>query len=437
MAAQAQPPAVVYVIPIEGMIDLGIAPFVQRVLTEAADEGAAAVILDINTFGGRLDAAVAIRDALLASSVPTIAFVNRRAISAGALISLASQRIAMTSGGTIGAATPVQVGQPGAPAAPVEEKAVSYVRKEFRATAEARNRPPLIAEAMVDADVAIPGLIDEGKLLTLSTDEALARGIADWRANDLAGLLEHAGLSGAVIRRASVNWAERLVRLLTHPVVSSLLLSVGMLGVLLEIRTPGFGIPGVLGLTSLALFLGGHWIVELAGWEELLLVGAGLVLLAVEVFVLPGFGVAGVAGLGALLAGLSMSLLGAGAAPAFIARAVGRVLVSLLVAVAAGLFLLRLLPRLPAGRRLMLTTELKTSAGYASAPDQDLKWLGQVGQAHSTLRPAGIGEFNGERVDVVSEGELIEPGVDIFVTRVDGNRIVVRRHRTSVRRENT
>ncbi|HEX2186504.1 MAG TPA: hypothetical protein VHN78_13470, partial [Chloroflexota bacterium] len=137
---------VVYVVPITGMIDLGLAPFVQRVLDEAAGAGAAAVMLEINTFGGRVDAAVLIRDALLRARVRTVAFVNTRAISAGALISLAAEIIAMAEGGAIGAATPVTMGQPGTPAQPVAEKTVSYMRKEFRATAEARKRPPLLAE---------------------------------------------------------------------------------------------------------------------------------------------------------------------------------------------------------------------------------------------------------------------------------------------------
>ncbi|MCA9454956.1 MAG: ATP-dependent Clp protease proteolytic subunit, partial [Nitrospira sp.] len=176
---------VVFVAPIEGVIDLGLAPFVQRVLDEAKAAEAKAVILNINTFGGRVDAAVLIRDALLNSKVLTVAFINKRAISAGALISLASEKIAMADGGTIGAATPVQIGLPGSPAQPVEEKTVSYMRKEFRATAEQRNRPPLIAEAMVDADVEVPDLVKKSKLLTLTTKEALQADIADFQANSL------------------------------------------------------------------------------------------------------------------------------------------------------------------------------------------------------------------------------------------------------------
>ena len=425
----AQKTPVVYVAPIEGMIDLGLAPFLDRVLREATDAGAAAVILEINTFGGRVDAAVLIRDALLSAKVPTVAFINRRAISAGALISLAAEKIVMAEGGTIGAATPVQAGQPGAPAQPVEEKTVSYVRKEFRATAEARKRPPLIAEAMVDADVAIPGLIEKGKLLTLTTEEALKHKVVDFRADTIEAVLKQLDLAGAELRRVSPNWAENLVRFLTHPIVSSLLITIGMLGIILEIRTPGFGVPGAVGISSIALFFWGHWLVQLAGWEEMLLVGSGLVLLAVEIFVTPGFGLAGVLGIAALLSGLSLSLIGGGATWDFILKAVGRVIFSLLLAMVGSLVLLRFLPRMPFGKRLILNTGLAAGEGYASPPETDKQWLGKGGTVVSPLRPSGIADFDGERVDVVSDGDFIESGAQIVVSRIDGNRIVVRRRR--------
>jgi membrane-bound serine protease (ClpP class) len=426
--ARAQSPrSVVYLAPIEGIIDLGLAPFIQRVLDEAAAAGAAAVILEINTFGGRVDAAVLIRDALLGSRIRTVAFVNKRAISAGALISLAAERIVMADGGTIGAATPVELGAPGGPAQPVAEKTVSYMRKEFRATAESRKRPPLLAEAMVDADVAIPGVIDKGKLLTLTTEEALQHGVADARADSLAAVLASLDLAGAEVRRAAQTWAETLVRFLTHPVVSSLLMTVGILGIIVEIRTPGFGVPGTLGILSLGLFFWGHWLVRLAGWEELLLVGAGVLLLAIELFVTPGFGVTGLLGIVALVGGLGLSLVGAGATWEVVLTAVGQVAISLLLAIAASLALLRVLPRLPFGRRLVLETELTAREGFAAAPETDRAWLGKRGTAASTLRPAGIAEIEGERVDVVSDGEFIDAGEPITVVRVDANRVVVRR----------
>ncbi len=418
---------VVYVAPIEGIIDLGLAPFVKRVLDEAAAAGAAAVVLEINTFGGRVDAAVQIRDALLNSPVRTIAFVNKRAISAGALIALASENLVMTGGATIGAATPVQIGQSGAPSESVGEKTVSYVRKEFRATAESRKRPPLLAEAMVDADVEIKGVIEKGKLLTLTTEEALKHKLIDHRADTLDDALEKLGISKPEIRHASTNWAEDVVRFLTHPVVSSLLITIAMLGIILEMRTPGFGIPGGLGLTSLALFFWGHWLVQLAGWEEMLLGVAGLILLAIEILFIPGFGAAGALGLLAIIASLVLSLVGPGFTMTFMLVAAGRVVLALLVAVLASLVLLRFLPRLPFGRRLVLNGGLRAAEGYASAPEIDAQWLGRTGRASSPLRPAGIADIEGRRVDVVSDGEHIDAGQFIRVTRVDGNRVVVRR----------
>jgi membrane-bound serine protease (ClpP class) len=437
-----QPPAtpaagapLVYVAPIEGIIDLGLAPFVERVIGEARRDGAAALILEINTFGGRVDAAVLIRDSLLRSPVRTIAFVNKRAISAGALISLAAERIAMADGGTIGAATPVQVGAPGAPAQPVEEKTVSYMRKEFSSTAESRKRPARLAEAMVDADVAVAGVIEKGKLLTLTTTEAVRHKVADYRADTLEAVLEREGLAGAEIRRASVNWAEQLVRFLTHPVLSSVLMTVGILGIIVELRTPGFGVPGALGITSLGLFFWGHWLVRLAGWEELLLVTLGLALLAIEFFVIPGFGITGILGILSILSGLTLSLIGSGATGALILNAAARVALSLLAAIVGALALMRILPRLPLGRSLVLETGLGSPAGYASAPESDWRWTGKRGAAVSPLRPAGIADFEGERVDVVSQGEYIETGAPIVVVRVEGNRIVVRRDRSRADKE--
>jgi membrane-bound serine protease (ClpP class) len=301
------------------------------------------------------------------------------------------------------------------------------MRKEFRATAESRKRPPLLAEAMVDADVEIPGVIAKGKLLTLTTEEALKHGLADFRADSLPAVLASLEVPGAEVRRATQTWAETLVRFLTHPVVSSLLMTIGILGIIVEIRTPGFGVPGAFGAASLALFFWGHWLVRLAGWEELLLVGAGLLLLAVELFVTPGFGVTGVFGLVALIGGLGLSLVGAGATWEVVLTAVGQVAVSLLLAIAASLGLLRVLPRLPFGRRLVLETELTAREGFASAPETDRAWLGKRGTAASPLRPAGIADIEGERVDVVSDGEFVDAGEPITVVRVDGNRIVVRR----------
>jgi membrane-bound serine protease (ClpP class) len=432
VSAQASTVApVVFVLTIEGVIDLGLAPYVARTIREAEAAGAAAVVLDINTFGGRVDAAVAIRDSLLNSPVRTIAFINQRAISAGALIALACDTIVMTRGGTIGAAAPV-TGAGTGESVPADEKSVSYVRKEFRATAEARGRPPELAEAMVDEDVAVAGIIDSGKLLTMTTSEAIAQKLADFVADTLDEALVVVDLPGATVQRIDETWAESVVRFLTHPVVSSLLMTLALLGILLEIRTPGFGAPGAIGLLCLGLFFWGHWIVQLAGWEELLLLVVGIVLIAVEVLIIPGTSVAGVAGVIALVAGLAMVLVGAGATVPVVIQALGRVALSILVAMVGTLLLMRVLPQLPFGRRLVLDTGMVAGLGWVSPPETDHQWLGRSGTASSPLRPAGIAVIEGSRVDVVSDGGFIEAGTPIVVTRVDGNRIVVSVEKSNV-----
>ena len=434
MARRARGPApVVYVVPIDGMIDLGLSPFLARSIRDAQQAGAAAVLLDINTFGGRVDAAVAMRDTLLNARIKTVAFVNQRAISAGALIALACESIVMVPGGTIGAATPVLGGAGEGETA--GEKTVSYVRKEFRATAESRGRPPEFAEAMVDPDVEIAGVIEKGKLLTLTAAEAAKHRIADHIAATPEAAIDALGLGSVELRRQSQTWAESIVRFLTDPIVSSLLMSIGLLGLFIEIRTPGFGAAGAIGLGALALFFWGHWIVQLAGWEELLLFAAGLVLIAVEAFVLPGFGIAGVLGILAVVSGLSLSLVGAGATVAFVINALGRVALALLVAMVGGALILRFLPYLPFGRQLILATDMRAERGYTSPPPGDEQWRGRAGTAISPLRPAGIAEIGGARVDVVSDGSFIDAGAPVVVTRVDGNRIVVRRAADATERQ--
>jgi membrane-bound serine protease (ClpP class) len=423
-AAAEKSKPIVYVIPIAGMIDLGLAPFLSRTIAQAKEAGAAAVLLDINTFGGRVDAAVAMRDALINSPVRTIAFVNQRAISAGALIALACETLTMTKGATIGAAAPVLGGA--GESKPADEKSVSYVRKEFRATAEVRNRPPAFAEAMVDADVEIAGVIAKGKLLTLTTSEALQHKVAEFAAPTVDAALTAAGLPNSELRYAAQTWAETFVRFLTNPIAGSLLMTIGLLGLIVEIRTPGFGVPGMIGLVSLGLFFWGHWIVRLAGWEELLLVSAGVILIALEVFVFPGTTVAGGAGVIALVAGLGMASVSAGATIPIVLGALGRVAISILLAMAGAFALLGALPRRPFGRRLVLSTGMEAGLGYVSPPDSDRRWLQRSGTALSPLRPAGIALIDGTRVDVVSDGGFVDAGAAIQVTRVDGNRIVVR-----------
>ncbi|WP_170229222.1 NfeD family protein [Polyangium fumosum] len=423
---QATARPIVYVAPLRGEIDNGLAPYVQRAVREADQAGAAALVLPIDTLGGRVDAALVIRDALLDARVPTVAFVDPRAISAGALIALAAEDIAMAKGATIGAAAPVVAGPQGQ-TEPAGEKATSFVRKEFRATAEARGRPPALFEAMVDSDVEIPDVVAKGKLLTLTTEEALALGAASYRADSLDEILAKRGLSGAEIRTLAPNWAESLVRFSTSPLVSSLLLGFGLMGLFVEIRTPGFGVPGIVGLVCLALFFWSHAILALVGWEELALVGGGIALLLLEIFVIPGFGLAGILGVAAILAGLGMSFVGPGVTAEGAVRAATEVALALAIMLGGAALLLRFLPRLPFGRRLVLETGHPERALPFPASPLDAILPGDLGKAASPLRPSGVAEITGARVNALSEGEYIPAGTPLEVLRVERSYVVVRR----------
>ena len=264
------------------------------------------MLLQIDTPGGRLDAVLQMRDALLGSGVPTIAFVDRTAFSAGALIAIACEEIYMTPGAVMGAATPVD----GATGETATEKIVSAVRTTFKATAEARGRDPRVAEAMVDPDVVIDGLVTRGELLTLTTTEATDWGYNDGVAANRAEVLAAAGLANAPVIETEPSLAERFVRFITDPVVSSLLITAGVLILIADLFVEGFGIGGMVGLGLLALFFWGHFLAGLTGWEDLALVVLGLVLIAVEIIVVPGFGIPGVLGLAALLGGLFLAMLG-------------------------------------------------------------------------------------------------------------------------------
>jgi membrane-bound serine protease (ClpP class) len=417
--AIAQRPVVVR-IPITGVIENGLAPYVARALDEAKAQGAAAVILDIDTPGGRVDAAQRIVDAVRASEVPVTAWVHPRAFSAGAMIALSAERILMTSGAVLGAATPVDgQGTKGT------EKIVSAMRAEFRALAEARGRDPAIAEAMVDESLGVDGLAAKGQLVTLTTQQAIEREYAEGTAESLDAVLATLDLTGAEVLAIDPNWAEMLLRFLTHPVVSPLLLSLGILGLVFEIKAGAFGIGGLVSMLSLGLFFGSSFLLGLAGWEEVILLGLGIIALGVEVLVLPGFGVAGVLGTLFIGGAVVMAMLGAGPSTGDIAGALAVLGVSLVITASVFFAWLRHLPSSNRFRGLLLRDATERAEGYISAPERhDL--VGVIGRALTDLRPSGTAEVQGERVDVVTQGEFITSGSAITVVRSDGYRHVVR-----------
>lgn len=411
---------VVYKVNVSGTIEGGLAPYTARVLSEAERAGAAAVILDINTPGGRIDAAESMVDAIRASTIPVYAFVNPRAYSAGAMVALASDGIYMTPGAVLGAATPVD-GQ----GAKLPEKYVSAMRGEFRALAEERSLDPRIAEAMVDEAVGVPGVVEPGKLLTLSTSEALKVGYARAQVANEAELLAAIGLAGAQVVPVSTNWAEALVRFVTNPLVAPLLLSLGMLGLLFELKAGAFGLGGVLSLLSLGLFFGAHHLVGLAGWEEIILLLAGLLAIAVEVFVLPGFGVAGIVGIIMLALSFILSMVGSVPTMQDIAQSLAVFGAALVLTLAVVVTWLRHLPNSTRFRGLLLQDSLGSGAGYVSARARgDL--MGKEAVAVTDLRPAGTVAIDGERIDVVTEGDYVAAGSTVRFVRAEGYRHIVR-----------
>ena len=329
----------------------------------------------------------------------------------------------MAPAGVIGAVTPVDGTGAKAP-----EKIVSAMRAEMRALAEARGLDPAVAEAMVDESIAIPGIIDAGKLLTMTTEDAAAIGYASGVA-DLDALLGELGVASANVVTAEVNWAERIVRFLSHPIVSPFLLSLGFLGLLVEIKSPGLGFAGAAGVISLLLFFGSNALVGLAGWEDLLFFLVGAVLLALEIFVVPGFGVFGVMGILGMAIGIFLSLLGDASYLTMddLARATMVLTTSIILVGVSTWAVVRHFMRSGAFARsgIVLAGATSREAGYASATRRtDL--VGREGVAITDLRPSGVALVDDERVDVVSESEWVQEGTRVKITRAEGYRHVVR-----------
>ena len=426
---------VVYRVPIEGTIDLGLPPFIQRTLEDAESNEATAVIFDINTFGGRVDAATQIKDAILGANISTIAFINRRAISAGALISLSCERIYMTGGGLIGAATAVDMtGKKGS------EKVISFMREEMASTAEKRGRSKEIARGMVDDELSFTHLVigrdsikvddiegrKDGKLISLTTEQALKYKIADGTAENIEALLDSLGYSSVKTIETAENWSEAIVRFLTNPVVASLLTTFGFLGILFELQSPGWGIPGFVGLACLILSLSASYIAQLATMSDMLFILTGLALIVLEALVIPGFGVAGLGGIGLMIYGLYLLLLpDIPVGEEVLGQAMDGFLIGLVGAVIGLVLLVKLMIKTKFWEQLTAPDTQKKEDGYSNT----LGWeslQGETGIADTDLHPSGWVRVKDQRIFVVSEGEFIEEGKEIQILSVDGNRVLVR-----------
>jgi membrane-bound serine protease (ClpP class) len=315
------------------------------------------------------------------------------------------------------------------------EKVISYMREEMSATAEARGRPTRIAEGMVDEELEVPYIIvhgdtvnlegiegsKSGKLITLTTEKALRLGFAEGEYDTFQEVLTALDLQQARITTFSPNWSEYIVRFLTDPIVSSLLMSIGFLGLLFELRTPGFGIGGIIGTIALLLFFGTSFIAQLANFTEVLIFLGGLTLLILEIVAIPGFGLAGIAGIGLMLWGMYKMLLGNYPTPDQIERA----FIGLNIGILSGIIGVILLLRVFITSRFFQRAVPITAEEYSVALGVETL-IGQVGVTLTKCMPTGKAEFGGHHINVTTRGEHLPKGSAVEVLKVEGNTAFVR-----------
>ena len=408
--AEEQP---VYVVPVHHEVEKGLYAFMERSFEEAAENGAQLIVLDIHTPGGAVDAAGEIGKLLDETDIRTVAFINDRALSAGAFISLHTDAIYMVPNGQIGAAAIID--QQGNMA---DKKAQSYWRSAMKSAAQTNGLDPKYAIAMADPEVNLPEYgAGKGELLTFSAKEALETGYSKATVRELKQVLQHEKAGEAQVIEVEESWAEKVARFVTNPIVVPILLSLASLGLILELYSPGFGLPGSVGLASLLLFFYGHLVAGLAGYESVLLFIIGAVLVVAELF-LPG-GIAGILGFSALagsilLAGDNVKWMG----------------VSLVIAMAISITAMILMvkvfgKKMKFFKKMILNDATNTESGYVSNVNRS-ELLGKTGITKTPFRPSGTMMMEKERIDAVSEGGFIAPGKEVVVVKVEGARIVVR-----------
>ncbi|MFW5979117.1 MAG: NfeD family protein [Halanaerobium sp.] len=391
---------------LDGEINNAEFAFIDKNISEAERLGSDFVIIEISSLGGYVDPALKIRDRILESEVEVITFVSGRAWSAAALIALAGEELYISPSASIGAAE----------TRPNEEKYISALRKEFAATAERRNKDPQIAEAMVDASLEIEGLIEREKLLTLTAAEALEYEIADFSAaslSDLAGLRE---VSINEIRTVEKSNLERIMGIISSPYISSLVLIIAFSALIFEALTPGFALGGTVGIIALLIFFASHIFTGAIGTGIVVLFITGVILILAEVFVIPGFGIAGISGITAVMLSL------------FFIFPNTTIAVSVLLAVVLFTMIIAVIMFKKFGssrfwKRISLVNSSKNY--YTSSSKKD--YLGQEAKTLSKLRPAGMIEIEGKRIDAVSEGAFIEKDKKVKVISVSGSRVVVKK----------
>jgi len=399
----------VYIVPINGEINRATSNYVRDVVKELNKKSnVEAIIFEIDTYGGVIDEAIKIKDTIISTNIPTISFVKNKAISAGVLISIASERLVMSPNATIGSAEPM----------PNTEKILSFWRSILRDTAQYRGRNPIIIEAMADKDIVVENINKTGKLINLTSQEALDHGIADYLAEDYSDLLGNFGYGNVNIVEKKEGLQIKLSKYISSPYLSSFLLTIGFVGMVVEILTPGIGLGGTISIIGFGLYFGGNILAGNSHWTSIILFVTGLLLLAVEGIV-PGFGLPGISGILFVLLGVVLAM-----------DSLGIALLSLSIAIIISTILTVILLKFGFRSKLLdhivLSAEHKEDKGYLSSDSKD-KYLNKEGISLTYLRPTGFVDLDGERVDVLSDEGFIAKGEEIKVVRTEGSKIFVRR----------
>ena len=428
---------IVYQIDINDEINSKSWIYVQRGLEEANALNADLILLHLNTYGGEVSYADSIRSALLNSEIPVVCFIDNNAASAGALISIACKKIYMRKGASIGAATVVN----GADGQQAPDKYQSYMRSMIRSTAEAHGkdslgnwvRDPLIAEAMVDNRTVVPGLIDSTKTLTLTTNEAMEWGYCDGEAESVAEVLEQEGYVEPdyklVVFKPSAM--DNILGILTSTALQSILIMLIIGGIYFELQTPGIGFPLVVALTAAALYFAPLYLEGLAENWEILIFVIGVILLLLELFVIPGFGIAGILGIICIVFGLVMSLIGnvnfdfSGVDLNHVSEAIFTVVMGMILAAAGIIYLSQKIGTKGFFRRLALEKSQEIKDGYIGVPTELQSKIGLTGVAATDLRPAGKINIDDVLYDAVAENGFIERNKHVKVVRYETGQLYV------------
>jgi len=434
----------VYVFDIKEMIAAPVWRTTKLAFAEADSLDADLVIIDMNTYGGEVGAADSIRTFLLNAKIPVYVFINDNAASAGALISIACDSIYMKPGAKIGAATVVnQSGEQ------VPDKFQSYMRATMRATAEAQGkdtlivngdttlvwkRNPDIAEAMVDPRLFVENVIDTGQVLTFTATEAMEHGYCEGIVNNIPELLESIGIEEYTLKRYEPTTMNRIIGLLINPFVSGILIMIIIGGIYFELQSPGIGFPIIASVIAALLYFAPLYLEGLAEYWEFLIFLTGIILMLVEIFAIPGFGVAGVAGIIAMVTGLALSMVDnevvrdfefTGEGINILMKAFGLVVLSAMLGLIASIWAASKVLSTTSFAALVLGTDQKVENGYLGVDAKQKTLVGKTGEAYTVLRPSGRVMIEGEIYDAKAEFGYISKGEKVKILRYETGQVYV------------